>query len=159
MTEKLKPCPFCGQDDHGEQRVRIRRYKGNCYRVMCGNCGASGTPMYVQPWHDTKFVAQGKSVNAWNRRADGPENRWIPLEERLPETEGTEGKVLVYTEDEDAFSAEYEPDEGWGFGCWRQHYDPETLACLENEWIPIIGVTHWMPLPEPPKTDGDLPWP
>lgn len=68
--EKLKPCPFCEQDDHGENRVRIRRYRGDCYRVMCGNCGASGTPSYVQSWHKTKIPAQGEAVKAWNVRAD-----------------------------------------------------------------------------------------
>lgn len=73
--EKLKLCPFCGQDDHGENRVRIHYYKNDKhYRVICGECGAAGMSAYIKPWHDTKFVAQGQAVKAWNRRADTVEH-------------------------------------------------------------------------------------
>ena len=63
--------------------------------------------------------------------------KWIPVSERLPEN-GSD--VLAYSYDEDEsriFPANY--DNGW----WHD--------CLFN--IRIIAVTHWMPLPEPPKEE------
>ena len=53
------------------------------------------------------------------------ERRWIPVTERLPDV-GTE--VLVYSED-DGICVDYYGGDSFGY------YD----------------VTHWMPLPEPPK--------
>lgn len=81
--EKLKPCPFCGQDGHGENRVRIHRYKDGHYRVICGKCGAASMSAYVEPWHDTKFVAQGHAVTAWNCRVSDSVKRghWIRVDD------------------------------------------------------------------------------
>lgn len=53
------------------------------------------------------------------------ERRWIPVEERLPDV-GIE--VLIYSED-DGVCVDYYGGDSFGY------YD----------------VTHWMPLPEPPK--------
>ena len=66
MSEiKLKPCPFCGNSD---RRVGIRRVRNSGYKVVCGNCGASGTYITIKEWHDTKMIAQGQAIKAWNRR-------------------------------------------------------------------------------------------
>ena len=56
------------------------------------------------------------------------ERRWIPVTERLPDI-GIE--VLVYSED-DGICVDYYGGDSFGY------YD----------------VTHWMPLPEPPKEDS-----
>ena len=56
--------------------------------------------------------------------------RWIPVTERLPE-ENT--AVIVATDRGDAFQCLYAYD-GWDL--WEGH---------------IINITHWMPLPDPPK--------
>lgn len=55
------------------------------------------------------------------------ERRWIPVTERLPDV-GIE--VLIYSED-DGVCVDYYVGDSFGY------YD----------------VTHWMPLPEPPKED------
>ena len=55
------------------------------------------------------------------------ERRWIPVTERLPDI-GIE--VLVYSED-DGICVDYYGGDFFGY----------------------YGVTHWMPLPEPPKED------
>ena len=58
-----------------------------------------------------------------------PVNRWISVEDRLPEERK---RVLVY-------------NEGGITIAWRD----------KGEWDDIfLNVTHWQPLPEPPK-DGD----
>ncbi len=61
---ELKPCPFCGCNDH---RVKIRRVNDG-YKVSCGGCGASGPRVAVKAWRDTRFVAQDQAVKVWNRR-------------------------------------------------------------------------------------------
>ena len=66
--KNIKHCPFCGCNDH---RVGIRKkeYKGNTsYRVVCGNCGASGTSVVVKVWHDSKMIAQSQAIAKWNER-------------------------------------------------------------------------------------------
>lgn len=63
MELKLKPCPFCGGIG------RIRKLK-NGYRIVCGKCGASSHYVFIQPWHDNKFVAQCQAASAWNIRAE-----------------------------------------------------------------------------------------
>lgn len=58
-------------------------------------------------------------------------NRWIPVTERLPEP--TENPVLV-------------PYAGSVWTAWR-HADYWELGGVLN----TVCVTHWMPMPEPPK--------
>lgn len=59
---KLKPCPFCGNDD---PTITMRKGKDGWrdrYAVLCdyedNGCGAEG------PWYHTEREA----VDAWNRR-------------------------------------------------------------------------------------------
>ena len=61
--------------------------------------------------------------------------RWISVEERLPEHEH---EVLVYT---DRYGGRTE------FAYYVRHLE----AWYQNCCLLIPNVTHWMPLPEPPK--------
>lgn len=67
---------------------------------------------------------------------------WIPVTERLPDN--TE-KVLALSKS--SFGSNYLS--------WLIRYNPEKGAFYDydSEWgdIKIHNVTHWMPLPEPPK--------
>ena len=56
MTEKLKPCPFCGCDDIGIWE-NDEGYIG--YQVYCESCGSMADS------YDTPKEA----IKAWNRRA------------------------------------------------------------------------------------------
>jgi len=75
---------------------------------------------------------------------------WISVKERLPTS--IVNKVLVWLEHEDL--------NGYlGFGHYEKYKGQEIWYDLEhNEAFSIRGyaVTHWMPLPEPPKevTEG-----
>ena len=69
------------------------------------------------------------AIEAWNRRTD---NSWISVEDRLPDEDD---KCLVWN-GHHIFVAIY-----WGDGVWKF----DSYAC---------EITHWMPLPEPPKEDN-----
>lgn len=64
--DKLKPCPFCGCAD---RRVSIRRQGKNGYRVICGNCGATGPYVRIDAFGGIKLAAQEHTINAWNHQA------------------------------------------------------------------------------------------
>lgn len=62
---KLKPCPFCGNE---KNRIRKTLKGGDAFYIQCPKCGARGGVVYVQKWHDTKFIAQGQAAEKWNQR-------------------------------------------------------------------------------------------
>lgn len=64
-------------------------------------------------------------------------DKWIPVTERLPKTE----KVLI-TNGDIVMRGYRRPDGVWKYG-----------VGLDEVWekLSISPVTHWMPLPEPPK--------
>lgn len=70
-------------------------------------------------------------------------NRWISVTEQLPEYM----KNVLVTDG--VFS---------GMG-WRDYYDCHGTKPREDHWIAPstnvneLGITHWMPLPEPPKEE------
>jgi hypothetical protein len=75
---------------------------------------------------------------------------WISVEDRLPEEDGT---YLVY-------KAKINVRDVLGFVEDGIEVDEEDLNGLKNIWFaydsewgyyPVNTVTHWMPLPEPPK--------
>ena len=80
--------------------------------------------------------------------------KWIPVKERLPEEKC---KCLVYkkhiglsalvsfTNDLESIDEyDFQGQKRWGFF----YYDSEYGYCES------LGVTHWMPLPEPPKEES-----
>ena len=73
------------------------------------------------------------------------ERRWIPVTERLPDSDDfvlviASGIVGNITLDNAIELAAFSEVEGWILEMWPELEDPK--------------VTHWMPLPEPPKEDA-----
>lgn len=66
-----------------------------------------------------------------------PAPEWISVEERLPEDE-TEVLTLV----------KYE----WAK---KHYYSLDAYSHIDGGWVRNEGVTHWMPLPEPPEGGDD----
>ena len=78
---------------------------------------------------------------------------WISVEERMPEPKKP---VLVFDNDYKCiYVASYEKLSGcrtMRSGVWvDQPYQWEIETTWRNDQIELDEVTHWMPLPEPPK--------
>lgn len=71
---------------------------------------------------------------------------WISVDERLPEDNGDE--LIVCTEDGFVGAARFTAVIEEGF-CWMEN---EGSDFYDGDLIE--GVTHWMPLPKPPKMKG-----
>lgn len=56
MTEKLRPCPFCGSDS-----LYIPENPVFDYYVRCNNCGSRS---------DSFFTNAESAIKAWNMRAN-----------------------------------------------------------------------------------------
>ena len=135
MTD-LKPCPFCG----GEATA-IDESK----QAWCNDCFAAG-PLTEE------------HVDAWNRRAETAtesSDKWVSVEERLPELEKS---VLLCVRHGDPKQAHFsEAISGYRMTD-PEHYTPEEWDNEEGASFPPEystdewgTVTHWMPLPEPPE--------
>lgn len=66
------------------------------------------------------------------------EPKWIPVSERLPKKEGVNYLVIVKNKNKEG-----------GIFLFDVGYFEEGIFYKNNTWE---NVTHWMPLPEPPKT-------
>lgn len=89
----------------------------------------------LPPISNPHFVATAIYTAGYRRQ------EWISVEERLPEDGG---EALIYGDKVGIYTAYYDLDYGfYGFG------DPDECSCIDNS-----DVTHWMPLPEPPKKGG-----
>ena len=82
-----------------------------------------------------------------------PINQWTNVEERVPESSGyylcycSTGETEVDYFDRDIEDDEY--NNNYPFGVWNIYPSDDGGEC--REWIEILEVTHWQPLPEPPK--------
>lgn len=80
-------------------------------------------------------------------------SEWVSVEDKLPKENGT---YIVYAQDKNS------PD---GVGIWYENkvttadYDVDLICWWWNERSNDYDitdiVTHWMPLPEPPRMEGE----
>ena len=81
--------------------------------------------------------------------------RWIPFAERLPEEDG---EYLVWF-DRNMFEHYAEvrhfAKDGETVDEYDLHHEKNVWYYYDSEWgyVACLNVTHWMPLPEPPKED------
>lgn len=147
--DELKPCPFCGNKTPELVDSRVEFF------VRCNQCKPFFTVVYGKSvrhldhitadtdedadrisemafdavdWNEIKQSA----IDAWNTRADG----WISVEEMLPKESG---RYWCYIE--------YQSDLGKQFYQWNCSFNNGLFNTDEN----FHTVTHWMPLPAPPK--------
>ena len=104
---------------------------------------AKGTPDVWMSETASEMIADHLIANGVTFATDNNVGgKWIPVTERLPDNDG---EYLVRFDNKAITNTEYESKYG-SFGYW--------LAIMWDEdadWYPYTNVTHWMPLPEPPK--------
>ena len=116
-----------------------------CIETQCHSCGHFYTPNKHDgiPGCVESRVADHLIANGVTFASDNNVGKWIPVMERLPElipcNAGTaySEAVIVWTDNRKAMIAVWD---GVDFLCAASYWDAEG----EN-------ITHWMPLPEPPK--------
>ena len=143
MSEKIKPCPFCGSEN-----VQLEDL-GYPHHVYCENCAARVT--------GKGYGEEGEAdaIKAWNRRASG----WISVDE--PPADGFFGKLVINSENE-IYKAQTVTTITTSDGKKRyiNYTYKELLDCLEDVKVwdvsDITHITHWQPLPEPPEVEDDV---
>ena len=84
------------------------------------------------------ILVDGKTISEWIEQLKAV--RWISVKDRLPEPDT---KVLVYGRNE------------YGVYCITCHYSAHRKWLYHNRTTADgKTITHWMPLPEPPKEDN-----
>ncbi len=138
MIQKLLFCPLCGKSATVEENIGRNEGEKAMFHAACNNyrCGLySG----LRPWRATKEEA----IAAWNRRPD----KWIPVSARLPEKDLL---VLLYLQNQTQTNI----TTGKIYASADSRFDGEFCVGLD-ELSPCFlkreTVTHWQPLPEPPK--------
>ncbi len=150
MNEELKPCPFCGR------KIELHHETEGSYADK--HRFPNGAWMFKHPFGETGnwnkclgrnvnfqwFQSEQEAIDAWNTRADG----WIKIEDALPELgpdynyeygDNRENEVLIkLAESKRVFIAHLSPNGYWWIDVYRAHLSHKD-------------VTHWMPLPQPPK--------
>lgn len=106
-------------------------------------CGCEVTDEVVMNYVENHVLVDHLIANGVTFATDNTVGgKWIPVTERLPEN--TE-KVLALSKSRF----------GNGYLSWLVRYNPDAGAFYDydSEWgnIKIHNITHWMPLPEPPK--------
>lgn len=100
---------------------------------VCGNC-SRGVCILDGKKCDLKCTSREVAEKIYN--AGYSKQEWISVDERLPETRET----ILY------FNGE------WVDACY---FDGDNFMTLDTYESSIVdNVTHWMPLPEPPKMKG-----
>ena len=158
MSNKLKPCPFCG----GPAKLYYAPANLNdripCFGVSCDRCKIIiGT---VSAGATDFFRTPRAAINAWNRRMQslpGTEvsawaqtwanaNVQLPSVERVEKDEGIEVEISVpvlgLLEDGSRIICR-RIDESGGFINWHGWVEVQSSGTVEP--------THWTELPEPPE--------
>lgn len=99
--------------------------KNYSYRVACKKCRCN----------TGGYKTEKEATEAWNGRAEG--QKWIPVSERMPEKHKLVLCLWIRMGD--------------GFRYGLAKLQRENVWWVLNEGMP--EVTHWMPLPEPPRNE------
>ena len=79
---------------------------------------------------------------------------WIPVSEHLPEDLDNRFYMCIVENHEDDLPMFLQYDDELGFGYWADHFHPQTLGYLGDEFITTEDLEYekvvaWMPLPNP----------
>lgn len=127
MSNKPAPrCPGCGNE------MELMELEHNAWRYSCDDCGWR-SPAVHGPGKEGKDAAYDKAMKRWEPMHMHTTGKWISVDERMPEP----GQRVIAAFGGCLWSvdiAQYLNDK---FANW----DGQRVECI----------THWMPLPVPPK--------
>lgn len=134
--DKLKPGPFCGSPVKSVKLTDSTGYVTSIYCTNTPRCGA----IVVFAGNERKK----KAVAAWNARAARPDN-WIKFE-----TEDETYTNAIPDDEQDVLVTD-------GKRVWQDTFlnDGSEGCYLDSGFEIVPNVTHWQPLPEPPKMKGE----
>lgn len=142
----LPDCPWCGE------KMRFDADSVHCW-FKCDNCLAA-SPKALREWDVAKSTKDNWTDNEQHALRLTKEvewhvhpPRWISAEERLPEQHSQ--KCLCWC----VFGND-QPENGFAHvATWYSHGDNGYVngPHFSDEGYCGMHVTHWMPLPEPPK--------
>lgn len=107
-------------------------------------------------YDDKRRQALDESIRVMGLLANGVTvQRWIPVAERLPEEDG---EYLVWfgrNVFESYAEVRYFAKDGEAVDKYDLRHEKNVWYYYDSEWgyVACRNVTHWMPLPEPPKED------
>jgi len=119
---ELKPCPICGSE------VNMIEENVGEYTVVCHGCQVLMIADDVS--------SKNEAIERWNNRVNEP--KWIPIEQQEP-SEFELVLSCILGEKENAIEILYRHGDSY-----YSDYDGGIIYS-QNE------ISHWMPLPEPPK--------
>ena len=130
----LKPCPFCGgKAEYRRTAIDTKGRYCDAVYVMCPDCNTrTGRVLYdarKHP-HDEEYA---EVREAWNKRGE-EKSEWISVSEKLPRR----GRSVLLTDGKAVFEGGLTPSNKW----------------LRLTAGIVEGVTHWRPMPEPPREAG-----
>ena len=123
MMSELKKCPFCGEvpEDYDNGMA----YWVKCTNKICPNCATEFSAYHFDEWQFRPIE------DALQARIP----QWISVKDRLPEDEEMK---LIATWHKNVMKIAY--------------YNQEIKSWVSNGYeLWDVTVTHWMPIPEPPK--------
>jgi hypothetical protein len=127
---ELKPCPFCHAPAEPFDGDFVVKHKEGCYIRFVG---------HVETWLSPTAIAKSKM---WNTRAPIAQAQgWLNLKTTTPpllDAHGATKPYVLAVDSKGRMTVAYAYQHPTG----------------EIEWImakPVGVVTHWMPLPQPPK--------
>lgn len=110
--------------------------------ARCSVCGRYHTTPYMYYFNEYKYCPNcGADMRG--------EQRWIPVTERLPETDNEVLITVLDAEDDyvEVYKGFYQDHEWWTQWC-------HGCLKIKDEPCGVNIVTAWMPLPEPYKEEG-----
>lgn len=97
---------------------------------------AAGGPVGIQMCQEAADALEQLQAENDRLKEEVQQMRWIPVEERLPKPQENPVIACDYT---GVCSAWYSPTMGWQY----------------RTGLSGVDITHWMPLPQPPKEESN----
>lgn len=136
IESKAPKCPGCGND------MELFQIAAGGWRYGCIACATSFKATkrmqygWISPIKSTKDRAYAAATLA-------TEPKWISVKDRLPPWQGK--KVLVVNGHGDVRI----------YALWKREYGNKwTWLDERGKFNHVNDITHWMPLPEPPKEES-----